>query len=210
VALNCLGGDRRSLGGLAPWRMRAGLVGVLLALACCAPPDVVVLDEGRATSGALELRIRPHVVGGGERLLVSYELRHNGEVARRVALVGAPASGQRYLLQTGTTLQATGAGFLAQGALLFDVRGPGAETLTASIDVTLTSDRPEATVVDQRLNWSSWPILLEGDGVYLLPKEPDGRPTRLESHPDLEEVEADPEAFLRELLRLQPGLRDEL
>lgn len=208
---------KRALGGLfsrggvllggAPFGVLAlGLAG----LAACAPASVVTLEGSSDTAGAVAVSIEPHSVGGGERLLVACAVAVDGQVVRRVALLGAPAAGQRYIVQTGSTVEPTGAGLLARGFVLVDVEGSGGRTLTASVEVTFDGDTAAAAVVDQRFYWSSRPRLLDADAVFLLPKDPDERPARVDTHPSLEELDRDPKGFFGELLNQQPGLLEAL
>lgn len=190
---------------------RRGCLGLaLVAVAACSPPAVLPIDSSSDSAGAVEVRIEPFAVDRGERLLVSYRADVEGQTVRRIALVGAPAEGQRYIIQSGSTVEPTDAGVLASGYILIDVDGPGGQTLTASVELTFSDDTAEATLVDQRFNWSSQPRLLDGDAVFLLPKVPGERPTRIANHPSLSGLEADPEGFFAELLTLQPGLLEEL
>lgn len=205
-----MGRARRAfLRGGASLALRGCASLALLVAVACSPPAVVAIDSSSDSAGAVEVRIEPRAVGRGGRLLVACEVAVDDRVVRRVALVGAPAEGQRYIVQSGSTVEPTGAGLLASGTLLVDVQGPGGQTLTASIELTFSDDTAEATIVDQRFTWSSQPRLLEGDAVFLLPKLPGERPTRIAEHPDLANLEADPEAFFAELLNLQPGLLEE-
>jgi hypothetical protein len=186
----------------------AGLA--LTVVAACTPPAVVAIDSSSDSAGAVEVHIEPRAVGRGGRLLVSCDVAVDGRTVRRVALVGAPTEGQRYLVQSGSTVEPTDAGLLASGYILIDVEGPGGQTLTASVELTFSGDSADATVVDQRFTWSSQPRLLDADAVFLLPKLPGERPTRIADHPDLAELDEDPEGFYEQLLTLQPGLFEQL
>lgn len=181
----------------------------LLSLTACSPPSVVALGESRASLGAVEVSVTPHAVGG-ERLLTSCTLILDGEVQQRVALLAAPEEGQRFIAQVAASIEPADIHYFAAGSLLVDVQGGSGRTLAGTVELVLDSVDADATFVSQRLMWGGEPRALEGDEVFLLPNDPTGRPTRLEPHPDLADLDGDPQGFLRELLKLHPGLADEL